>query len=265
MKLKYYMRGLGIGILVTAVIMGIALNGKRELTDAEIKERAKALGMVEESAVLLPNEEHKDAQSTDGTDSNAGSENIDIQEQNAQEDQTAGERTAEDAVRNQAATQIAYTVAQKVKAEQMIREAEDAAGVAGKGAAAQTDAAEENSADDIETGVETSTGTEAPTGTETSTGAESSTGIETSTGTETSTGEAAAKVSQKTTVVVESGNGSDVVSRKLAEAGLVDSAAAFDEYLCNRNYDNKITIGKHTIPSGSTYEEIARILISAAE
>lgn len=53
MNLKYYLRGLGIGIVVTAVIMGIALGGKKqELSNEEIKERARELGMIEESTVL---------------------------------------------------------------------------------------------------------------------------------------------------------------------------------------------------------------------
>lgn len=52
MKLRYYMRGLGIGMVVTAVIMGIALGGKKEsLSDEEVKARARELGMVE-STVL---------------------------------------------------------------------------------------------------------------------------------------------------------------------------------------------------------------------
>jgi hypothetical protein len=46
MKLKYYMRGLGIGIVLTTLILIIA-NPKDKLTDTEIMERAKALGMVE--------------------------------------------------------------------------------------------------------------------------------------------------------------------------------------------------------------------------
>lgn len=48
MKLKYYLRGLGIGIICTAIIMGIALSGnkKETLTDTEIIERARLLGMV---------------------------------------------------------------------------------------------------------------------------------------------------------------------------------------------------------------------------
>lgn len=48
MKLKYYLRGLGIGIVVTAIILTIALERKPQaLTDAEIKAKAAELGMVE--------------------------------------------------------------------------------------------------------------------------------------------------------------------------------------------------------------------------
>ena len=48
MKLKYYLRGLGIGIIVTAILMGAATKGKAEMTDEEIKARAAELGMVEQ-------------------------------------------------------------------------------------------------------------------------------------------------------------------------------------------------------------------------
>lgn len=49
MERKYYLRGLGLGIVVTAVIMGIALSGPREMTDEEIIQRAKELGMEEDT------------------------------------------------------------------------------------------------------------------------------------------------------------------------------------------------------------------------
>lgn len=53
MNLKYYLRGLGIGIVMTALIMGITAAGKdKPLSDSEIIERAKALGMTEESTLL---------------------------------------------------------------------------------------------------------------------------------------------------------------------------------------------------------------------
>ena len=47
MKLKYYLRGLGIGIIVTTIILMIsfAMHNK-EMTDSQIIERAEELGMV---------------------------------------------------------------------------------------------------------------------------------------------------------------------------------------------------------------------------
>ena len=53
MKRKYFLRGLGIGIVVTALIMGISNRDSRPLTDAEIKAKAAALGMVESDSLKL--------------------------------------------------------------------------------------------------------------------------------------------------------------------------------------------------------------------
>lgn len=44
MKLKYYMRGLGIGIILTTLILSIG-GTKDKLSDQEIKDRATVLGM----------------------------------------------------------------------------------------------------------------------------------------------------------------------------------------------------------------------------
>ncbi len=52
MKLKYYLRGLGIGVAVTALILGITLRGK-PMGDEEIRARAAELGMVDGSALTL--------------------------------------------------------------------------------------------------------------------------------------------------------------------------------------------------------------------
>ena len=53
MKLRYYLRGLGIGVVVTALIMGVTLKDDRSLSDAEIKARAAELGMVEGNSRTL--------------------------------------------------------------------------------------------------------------------------------------------------------------------------------------------------------------------
>ena len=50
MKLRSYLRGLGIGIIVTALLMGISLK-KPEMSDEEIKAKAKQLGMVESTTL----------------------------------------------------------------------------------------------------------------------------------------------------------------------------------------------------------------------
>ncbi|MBR1865682.1 MAG: endolytic transglycosylase MltG [Lachnospiraceae bacterium] len=62
MRLKYFLRGLGMGILLTSVIFYVAYwqSQPADLTDAQIRQRAKELGMVEkENPVgnLLPAKE----------------------------------------------------------------------------------------------------------------------------------------------------------------------------------------------------------------
>lgn len=52
MNLKYYLRGLGIGIVVSTLIVGISNGQDKTLSDAEIRQRATELGMVEPSGVL---------------------------------------------------------------------------------------------------------------------------------------------------------------------------------------------------------------------
>lgn len=52
-KLRYQMRGLGIGILVTALLMGVATKEGRPLTDAEIRAKAYELGMVDSESIRL--------------------------------------------------------------------------------------------------------------------------------------------------------------------------------------------------------------------
>lgn len=64
MERKYYLRGLGIGIVVTAIIMGIATSGKRGMTDEEIIARAKELGMVENTVLSEKTEEEAETEAT---------------------------------------------------------------------------------------------------------------------------------------------------------------------------------------------------------
>lgn len=51
-----------------------------------------------------------------------------------------------------------------------------------------------------------------------------------------------------------------IVSRKLEELGLVESAADFREYLADNGYAQKLRTGSYNITVGMSYEEIAKII-----
>lgn len=53
MKLRYYLRGLGVGILLATIILTIANRDNQPMTDAEVRARAAELGMVESGSVRL--------------------------------------------------------------------------------------------------------------------------------------------------------------------------------------------------------------------
>lgn len=57
MKLRYYMRGLGIGVLITALILILSGRTSGQLSDEQIKARATELGMVMEDKSVLKESE----------------------------------------------------------------------------------------------------------------------------------------------------------------------------------------------------------------
>ncbi len=60
MKLKYYMRGLGIGMVVTAFILSVVLDkDTKTMSDEEVMARAKELGMVESTVLSQMAEQNK--------------------------------------------------------------------------------------------------------------------------------------------------------------------------------------------------------------
>ena len=71
MKLKYYLRGLGIGMIVTALILGISFSDRQEraqtMTDDQIRERAAELGMVDSSELTLAALQNGAMQPTEST------------------------------------------------------------------------------------------------------------------------------------------------------------------------------------------------------
>ena len=98
LKLRYYLRGLGIGIVVTVLIVGIV--GKREnaMTDAQVRERALELGMIDADSVVLSRLQGDIADKPDVIPENEPEENgeadsmKDMRESEGFEEETDGQR-----------------------------------------------------------------------------------------------------------------------------------------------------------------------------
>ena len=176
MKLKYYLRGLGIGIVVTVFVMMAALGNKQPMTDEEVMARAKELGMIENS--VLTDIAGKDDETTDNDTQ------TDEVEADASNDVTEPEGDAPDDV----------------------TEPED-----DKQVTDESDKGEESKKNVV-------------------------------------------------SITVVSGDSSWTVSKRMEEAGLIESAKDFDTHLCRYGYDKKISVGTYEIPTTATHEEMAKIL-----
>lgn len=218
MKLKYYLRGLGIGMAVTALILGISFSGRQgqeaqTLTDEQIRERASELGMVDSSELTLA------------------------------------------ALQNSAQPQT--TMEPEVTEEPKLT------------ADPETTTEPEATAE-LETTTEPKATTEPETMTEPEATVEPETMTEPETTAEpkmTTEPEATkepelttAPEQSQTTITIKKGSDSGSVSRMFYEAGLVENAKAFDNYLCNNGYSRSINPGIYEIAPGTSEEEIAKII-----
>lgn len=225
MKLRYYLRGLGIGIVITALLMGLTKGGAKEtLSDDEIIARAEALGMVQ-SSVLSSDLNHEEQGEDDVTVSyNTALDEPDIA---ALPDSAGTDQTGDAAgVVDTEATDKTADAADTVDSEKVA----DAAGDSEKVADAKGDSEGSTKASDTDVA-------------DNSTKATDTTGAAT------------------ITVTINSGDGSDTVARRLAELGVITDAGDFDRYLCQNGYDKKLATGNHEINAGAGYQEIAEILI----
>lgn len=229
MERKYYLRGLGLGIAMTAIIMGVALSGNKTMTDEEIISRAKELGMVENTVL------------SDG-DNESGEENAynaDVQDDGQQEMAAAGQN-------------LPTETGQDSSAEQNMPVEEEQDGVSDAGTDAEdadetdTEDADEKDADvnhtasDIDSD-ETKEETDKP---------------------EENVNEIITSAAVKT-ITVKSGDGSYTVAKKLADVGVVTSAETFDTFLCQNGYDKRLRTGTFSIPADASDEQIARIVTGA--
>ncbi|MBU5429318.1 hypothetical protein KQI22_04430 [Kineothrix sp. MSJ-39] len=250
MKLRYYMRGLGIGIFVTAILMALTIHGKTErLTDEQIIERAEALGMEMKysSDVLADTVSENAAEDTKSTE---------LSDQVKEETSLANQLAAEEKTENplldrEVGNTDAAEAGMTDSLQQDIYHEDPDAAERTETKTGQTD----GSADADSTAESTADESSADEQDESAAGDTEQTDAAGSSIADTDTQAAGSKQ-----ITVSSGDGSDTVARKLYEAGLVSDAAAYDKYLCQNGYDKKICTGVKTIPAGSGEAEIAKIL-----
>lgn len=183
------MRGLGIGILVTVLLMGVAKKEGRPLTDAEIRAKAYELGMVDQDSVRL----------TDFKGNTPGPQGTKPPLETAEPSVTAA---PENTLPPQETTPPQETIP---PGETMPPESAPPAG----------------------------TLTPEP---------------------------AAENAGEAVTVIITRGTDSYSVSVQLAEAGLIESAPAFDSYLCKNGFANKVRADIYQIVPGTSEEQIAKII-----
>lgn len=221
MKLKYYLRGLGLGVIVAAIVL--SFSGKtEELTDAEIKMRATKLGMVEKSVLADIQNDKSNSGNIVKNDEKINEENVDEKENN--------EFVEDDIMEN---TQNEEGNIETLKQDEQ----------------------ENNEKKEL---TEPSEQSKLPGQSETPEKTEDN--KEEKDSNKNITEKKEEKVEKFIVISVNPGNGSELISRKLYDAGLVESAILFNRFLVANEYDKILRSGDHEIPLGATEEEMARIL-----
>ena len=225
MELKYYLRGLGLGIIVTAIIMAAVSPASQKMTDVEVIRRAKQLGMTEEKVLSDSAAKNEDASGEDASgeadspDENASGDENEEQPQEKEKAVSAQAPAERNAQNTQAQAQVQTQT--QTKPEPIDAEPEE------------PDASEVGEDVELERQEAEETNTSLP-------------------------------VSDTPMVVtIGSGDGSYAVSKKLADVGAISSPGNFDTFLCENGYDKKIRPGTYTIPADASDEQMARIITGA--
>lgn len=222
MKLKYYLRGLGLGIILTGLILVIARNLNGGMSDKEIIKRAEALGMVMSTEDSL-----FDKPEGETTTSEGGATTESVTDELSSEEVTTGE------METQSSTQETETPSSTEKSESQSS--------TGEKETVSIDESEATLAPEEET---TEQGT-----------SEETTEDVTEKATEETTEETPAV---KTAVIkITKGMRCMEVADILFKEGIINDTEAFNQYMRQHKYTQEILIGTYTLNSSMSFDEIA--------
>lgn len=208
MKLKYYLRGLGIGILITGLIMGISQKNAVASARAEVMRAYAQEALENEPSESLPAKEQEaepvlvreDGEAPDGKNPE-----VDWQDVNG-DNSNSGNPESEASEADTPET----------------------------GSVPETDSTEPSSAPEEEAVVIVNPG-------------------------------AAALDAQTVTITISRGDDSGTVSRKLYNAGLIESASEYDAFLMQHGYDKRINTGDKVIGLNDSWLEIAEKITHSSQ
>ena len=252
------MRGIGVGILICALILIISrINTPADISDEEIVSRARALGMVDPGDLSLSAAEDlgNGEAAASAPDNNTGSTSDTVMDtdQSGHTDSTADAGTDTDRNADNVSTDDAGLAADQSGDNDSTAEAgTDADQNADNGSTADAGTDADQNADN---------GSTADAGTDTDQNGNTDSTLDTVTDAgQSGDAETVPDGNSYAVLVVERGNSSDVVARRLESLGVITDPVDFDKYLVANGYASRISVGTFQIPYGSDYDYIARAI-----
>ena len=236
MKLKYLLRGIGIGFFTAGLVAFLVTLGSGKMSDEEILKRAEELGYVsaeQNSSEIVKLTDQTPINSTKEEQSEKSiSEEIIPGGVNTSEETTSEDTSSEDAKKAEEEAKKKEEESKKAEEEAKKKEEEEAKKKAEEEAKKKE---EEEAKKKAEEEAKKKAEEEAKKKEQTLTG-------------------------ETVTITVKSGQFSESVAKACESAGLVTSATEFDNFLCKNGYANRISVGDHVIAKGASFEEIAKAL-----
>ena len=263
MKLKYLLRGIGIGAFTAGLVAFLVTLGGGTMSDEKVIERARALGYETESEVLarlndepvkLTDETPVNSTKTSETEKAVVEEILpsgvkaseETSEQVSSEKATSEKTSDEKKSEEDSAKKAEEESAKKAEEESAKKAEEEAAKKAEEEAKKKAEEEEKKKAEE-EAKKKAEEEEKKKAEEEAAKKAEEDAAKKQATG-------------ETVTISVKAGQFSDSVAKMCKEAGLVADAAKFDKYMCDNGYSGRISIGDHVIAKGASEEEIAKAL-----
>lgn len=269
MKLKYYLRGLGFGVLLTVVLLSLTTKPtkKESLSEEEIIRLAENLGMemkekesidyksikenLHENDQKSENEEkEKEAKSNEGSEEqNTGEDVTDSSE--ASDDKSKEVESGTDGTSKKKLSEDT-TSSDKARSTNDKKTTSDSKDSQTTGASVKDEMKQKIKQDFEENAGITDKKVSNKKQLSTNASDDSTKTTKNSNSTKT----------EYANITVSKGMGSNQVAKLLESAKIIEDAKKFDQYLIKQGISKKILVGTYTLPKGADYDVIKKVITS---